>query len=175
MAPEAREFDQAFIRLGAGVAKENLSRRAKAGAFGQSLREARLVLVIVEVRDVDELASLLADRLGHARMAMAQSDDCDAAEKIEIVLAVGVPDAGTLATHQRNARRVGVHDELFVQRNDVGVVHGAKGNTAQPAVSIYFRASLDTATAGSYLLGAHYSLCRGALCAAQNASMWTTR
>ena len=53
----------------------------------QRLRQPALRLVVIKIRDVDELARLLDQRLGDGRMRMAQSVHGDAAAQIEVTLA----------------------------------------------------------------------------------------
>ena len=58
----------------------------------QLFRQAHLRLVGVERRHVLHFVGLLVDRLGYFVVAMADADREDAAEKVQILLAVGVVD-----------------------------------------------------------------------------------
>ena len=45
-------------------------------------------------------ADLLADRPHHARVAVAEAGDRDAAQEVEVLVAVGVPQQRALAAHE---------------------------------------------------------------------------
>src|SRR6185295_12355562 len=81
MAEAAREFEEAFIRLGTGIAEEDLAGRQ---VPDNPLRQPALRLVIVEVRDVDELLRLVDEGLGDFGMRVPQRADRDAAAQVEV-------------------------------------------------------------------------------------------
>ena len=70
MAEFARQFEQTFVRLRAAVAEENFARGQI--SFDDRLRQPALRLVVIEIRDVDELLRLLDERLGDLRIRMAE-------------------------------------------------------------------------------------------------------
>ena len=57
-----------------------------------------------------EPARLLADRLDHVRVAVPELHDRDAGEEVEVLVALGVPEARALAAHELDrVARVGRH------------------------------------------------------------------
>jgi len=59
---------------------------------------------------VHQPSGLLAHRLDHARVAMTDVRDGDAAEEVEVLVAVHVPQTRALATHELDGlARVGVN------------------------------------------------------------------
>src|SRR5437762_14381413 len=82
LAVEPGELDDGFIRLGAAVAEEALG--VEPAAFDQRLGEQSLRLHVPCVRDVDQLANLLADGGHDARRAMADQIAAPPREDIEI-------------------------------------------------------------------------------------------
>ncbi len=88
----ARPLERGLDRLGAGVAEER-ARAAEAG--GEQLGEPEHRLGRVEVRRVPEGVELAVRRGQRRRVAVAERDDRDPGEQVEVPLAVGVgqPDA----------------------------------------------------------------------------------
>ena len=85
--------------------------------------EGDLWLAGEEVGDVAKGLQLGGDRLDQGRMGVAQGVDGDAAEEVDVLVAVGVPDVRPLAAGQhqlgraeRIHQRVGV--PLLVVRHD---------------------------------------------------------
>jgi hypothetical protein len=59
---------------------------------------------------VDELADLVLQRGHQLGVVVAQGVDGDAAQRVQVLLAVDVPDAAALAVRQRDGQAaVGVH------------------------------------------------------------------
>src|SRR5260370_496167 len=84
MAELARQLKEAFIGLGAAIAKKAL---ARADETDERLSQPALCLVVIEIGNVDELARLLDQGLGNRRVGMAQRADRNAAAQIQIALA----------------------------------------------------------------------------------------
>ena len=95
----ARVLDRRLDGLRAGVAEERV--RA-AEALGEQLGEARHRLRPVEVRDVPEPVELLVRGGERCGMAVAEPDDGDAADEIEVAAAVDVLEPRAVAAHERH-------------------------------------------------------------------------
>ena len=95
----AGQFERAFPGLGATIAKEDA---VQAGALGKLQRQLRLALVKEEIRGVDELAALPDDGLFDGRMAVAERVNADAAQQVEIALALLVDEVHTLSASEKN-------------------------------------------------------------------------
>ena len=104
----ARDLDGALIRLSARVAEERL---VEAREFDELRRCVGLRLRVVEVRAVDELLRLLGDGRDERFVVMAEHVHSDAAEKVEVLLAVVVPEVRALAVVQ--------HDLVAVEHRQV--------------------------------------------------------
>ena len=121
----AGELDRRFVRLRAAVAEEDPLQRLRVAH--QLFRQADLRLGHVEVGGVPEEPRLFQHGLAHAGVGVADRDGGDAADEIEIALAVGVVDVRTLAADERDGLRpvvleqhlLGSFDQLFVQANVV--------------------------------------------------------
>ena len=74
LAVTARQLDRALVGLGAGVGEEHLTgsscRRGEQEV--EALRELGLALVEIEVRDVQQRAGLIGDRVGDGRMRVTE-------------------------------------------------------------------------------------------------------
>jgi hypothetical protein len=77
---------------------------------GQPVGQPPHRLGVEQVRDVDQAADLLAHRLDHARVAVADVADRDPGQEIEVLVAVGVEQ-----------RAAGPRDELDVEARVVGL------------------------------------------------------
>src|SRR5271170_7770945 len=76
-----------------------------------------------EVRDVDELVALLGNSMFNGRMAVAQRVHADAAQQIEILLAMFIFEKDALATGEENrVPLVGREQELRLGRPNL--LHG---------------------------------------------------
>ena len=85
-------------RLGPGIAEE---RAILARERAQSLGERDHGLAVEEVRDVTEHGRLLGQRLDGGGMAVAERVDREAADEVEVRVAVLVPDRAAGAAHER--------------------------------------------------------------------------
>ena len=83
-----RQLDGRFVGLGAAVAEEH---PVGEGMVAEHLGQPGLGLDVIEVRDVDQGPHLLRYRLGHGRVAVAETVDGDAGDEVQILLAVRVP------------------------------------------------------------------------------------
>ncbi len=94
------------------------------GQLEELLGEGDLRLGGEEVGDVAERLELLCHGLEDRGVCMAQRVDGDAAEQVEVLLAVGIPDVGALAAYQHGLRRPErVHDGALVAGRPVGDSH----------------------------------------------------
>ena len=88
----ARQLDGALDGLRARVAEEHRVERRRHGR-GDRVGELRHRLEVAEpVADVPELVDLGVGGRLHARVAVAEHRDRDAAGEVEVLLAVGVPE-----------------------------------------------------------------------------------
>src|SRR4030095_8360620 len=129
----ARQFDRRFVGLGAAVAeKRPVSERVAAQLAGQ----LGLRLDMIKVGNVEHLLGLLLDRLDDRGMTVAEAVNGNAAKKIEILFAVGVPNFAS-STFDEGDRRAGVSfcDVLFGERGDIPVLHHFR-TTSVPTASL---------------------------------------
>src|SRR5436190_8332785 len=98
LAMEPRQLDRRLHGLGPTVAKEAFA--VPAGPLAQGLSQVPLSFGVPGVGHMDELAHLSADRLHHARRAVAQQIATPAWKEIQVAVPLGVPHVGTLATHE---------------------------------------------------------------------------
>ena len=111
----ARELDRAFVRLGARVGEEHPAAAAEQQV--ELRRHPRLHVVVVEVRDVQQRARLVGDRVGDLGVRVAERRDREPAEEVE-VLACPSPSKSTraFAAHELDRRAaVRLHHVLGVE------------------------------------------------------------
>ncbi|SPF39321.1 hypothetical protein SBA1_270036 [Candidatus Sulfotelmatobacter kueseliae] len=103
MSSQPRQLDRALDRLRPAVGEEHPrhSRRA-AGKLAQLFRQPPLILVIVEIRNVQQLRRLLANRLHDPRMRVPQRIHAQSRNKVEIALALDVIHEHSLAARQHD-------------------------------------------------------------------------
>ena len=90
----AGDLDRAFDGFGSGIVEKHEIREAcRAKPLGQPLAFRNAI----EIGDVPDLFRLLGQRLDQPRMRVAERVDADAGGKIEIALAAGRGQPGTLA------------------------------------------------------------------------------
>jgi hypothetical protein len=121
----ARDLDRAFVRLEAGIAEEDVGQAGDLAQLGgQALLQGRAVVV----GGVDQLAHLLLQRGHQLGVGVSQRVDRDAGERIEVLLAVGVPDPAASAVRQGHRQAaVGLHHMgLGIGGQLVGGVHGER-------------------------------------------------
>jgi hypothetical protein len=102
VAVEARDLDGALVGFGARVAEEGVVHVRDRADLG---RGALLLGHDEVVGDMDEALRLLGDRLRELRMPVAQAAHGDAGERVQVLLAVRIPEPGALAARERH--RVG--------------------------------------------------------------------
>ncbi len=90
----AGELDLAFVGLGAGVGKEDL---IKAAVLDDELRGLDGGLIVEVVGAVEDGLRTLLQALDDGGMAVAETVDGDAADEIEVLVAVLVEDVDALA------------------------------------------------------------------------------
>ena len=127
-----RAIDEAHAEMALAVAEERLA--LPAGPLGQGFGQLALRLGEPSVGDVDEPADLVADRLDHPRRAVAEQPAAPAGEKVQVAVALGVPDVRAFAAHQADrVARVVADDGLPVLVDDLlgagqGRGHGSLGH-----------------------------------------------
>jgi hypothetical protein len=84
----SRQLDCALVRFGARVAEEGLAAQAR---LAKPLGELHPRLTSEQVGDVHQRAGLLANRLDHGRMAMAERADRDPGQEVQIAASLGIP------------------------------------------------------------------------------------
>ncbi len=95
----AGQLQCAFPRLSAGVGEEDA---VQPGALGEAQRQLRLPLVKEEVGSVDQRAALVDDGAFDGGMTVAERVHADAAQQVEIVVAVFVDEMYALAANKQN-------------------------------------------------------------------------
>ena len=90
----AGELDLAFVGLGAGVGKEDL---IKAAVLDDELRGLDGGLIVEVVGAVEDGLRTLLQALDDGGMAVAETVDGDAADEVEVLVAVLVEDVDALA------------------------------------------------------------------------------
>ena len=121
VAPAPRQLERGLVGLRAGVAEEH---PPIAEMAAQTRRQPRHRLGVEDVGDVRKLLGLFLDRAHDAGMAVPQRSHGEAAEKIQIAIAVGVIEIGAGAAHEgeRHAA-VGVDEILMGEVDDLSVIH----------------------------------------------------
>jgi hypothetical protein len=97
----ARELDGRFVGFGSAVAKKSPIRERMAAQLPSQLR---LRLNVVEIGNVQQLLGLLLDRFDDRRVAVPKTIDRDPGKKIEIFLAIGIPNLSSPSFDQRYGR-----------------------------------------------------------------------
>lgn len=92
------DLEGALVGLGAGIAEVDPA--VPAEALEQPLGERDGRLGDEQVGDVAEGGDLAADGLDDGRVGVAERVDRDAADEVEVLGAVGVPQPGALAAHE---------------------------------------------------------------------------
>ena len=90
----ARQLHRGFPRLGAGVRKEHA---IHARALRQPQRQLRLPLVKEQIRSMNQRTALARNRLFNRGMPVAQRIHADAAQQVEIPIAVLIDQIHALA------------------------------------------------------------------------------
>jgi len=99
MPGESRQLDRSLDRFGPAVLKKCAVQSRK---LAQLLPQRSLILVVVEIRDVDQLRRLLANRLDDARMRVPQGIHSQPGNEVEILLALDVVEKHSLAPRQHH-------------------------------------------------------------------------
>ena len=98
------DLERDLVGLGAGVAEEHPRLRVGAEVADQRLGQRDTGFGGVEVGGVAQRVQLRGDGLDDRRVAVAEHVDRDAAEQVQVGLAVGVGDHGAVAAGQRQRR-----------------------------------------------------------------------
>src|SRR5262249_46329306 len=86
--------------------------------LGERLGERPLGFHVPGVRHVDELPHLVADRLDHARGAMAEEVAAPAREEVEVAVPLGVPDERAFPPDQADRVAAVVRDHITPELGD---------------------------------------------------------
>ncbi len=133
VAVEPRKLDRRFIRLGAGVAEKDVF-HAREGA--EPVGELFLQRDLVEVGGMDELAQLLAQHCDVFRVAVAETAHRDAGHRVEITLAVRVPQPRALAAFERDGQPgVSVHHVRHIKPS-TQALNGPQKQTRRPEAAV---------------------------------------
>ncbi len=88
------------------------------------LREAHRGLAVEQVADVDQRTRLLGDRGDDLGVAVAEARDRDAAEEVEVLVALRVPQARALAAYELDGlARVGGDHARALELLQLGEAH----------------------------------------------------
>jgi hypothetical protein len=110
------QLESSLPGFGAAVAQEDAVETAD---FGEAKSEFGGVLVKKEVRGVEEAFALTVDRFFDGGVSVAQRGDADAAEEIEVVLAILVAEINALsADKQVRVALVRLEKQLTLRRLD---------------------------------------------------------
>ena len=120
-------LDESVVRLRAGVREEHLARDLHVVRV-HLLGQLRLLRDLIEIRAMQQRARLLADRLGQPRVAVAERAHGDAGAEIEVTFPLLVPDAGTLATRDREGKAAVRRQDMLLEKGG-----GAHGKGAEPS------------------------------------------
>ena len=103
---DARQGRREQVRLGARVAETHQLDR------GEALAHRRSEALLVEVRrtEGDSVVERVANRLRHDRMRVAEEAGGVLAEKVDVLVTVGVGQPRALAAHDRERERLDVDD-----------------------------------------------------------------
>src|SRR5271169_7163337 len=93
MSCEAREFDCAFHCFRTAVRKKHA---IEAGKLAETLGKPSLVFVVVEIRDVNQLRRLIANRLHDSRMRVAERVHAQSGNEVQIFPALEVVQENAL-------------------------------------------------------------------------------
>jgi hypothetical protein len=122
----ARQLQCGFVGFQTGGAEESVG---QARAFHQQLGQFLLAGHVVVIAAVDHVCHLLLQRLHQFGVAMPQGVHGDAGQRIQVFLAVDVPDTAALAVrHGDREAPVGVH-HMGRRRDDGSGFHGETPGT----------------------------------------------
>jgi hypothetical protein len=100
---QARDLQGCLVGLGAGVAQEGA---LHAGQCTEPLAELLLQRDAVHVGGVQQGRRLVAQRLRHVRVGVTETGHRDAAQRVEVALAIAVPQPGAFAARERDRQPV---------------------------------------------------------------------
>ena len=109
------------------IREEGLRRLLAGEQLAQRLGQLDQRLCREQRGDVLQRLDLLLDRGDHARLAVAEADGDDAAEEVEVLLAVGIEQPLTLAANERQRLLVVAREPveiLAVLGDDLSLVQG---------------------------------------------------
>src|SRR5207237_7348085 len=112
----AGQLDHRLVRLGAAVAEERALQRLR--LRGQLLGQPDLRLGHVQIRGVPDQPRLLHERFTDAGIGVSDADGGDAADEVEVALAVRVEHPAPLAPNQRDRLRA-----VVLEQHRLGALH----------------------------------------------------
>jgi len=107
VAVQTGNFDRCLVGFRAGIAEEN---PVHFGQFAEFVCQHFLLWNTVDIGAVHQQMRLFGDGLGNGWVSMAQTAYCDAAERVQILVAVAVPQIAALSPVDGDGKAiVGVH------------------------------------------------------------------
>src|SRR5262249_51624071 len=114
-------LQRCLIRLGTAITEKGLATK---GVFREKRRHFRLGHSVVKIRHVDERLRLLGNGLDYAWMAVPEHSNCQAAEKISVRFALGVPYGCSLTADEGDrVSSIGLDNDLVSLGNNLLVGH----------------------------------------------------
>src|SRR2546423_412449 len=107
------ELEQTLVGLDTAVAKEAFAGTDQAH---EGLSQPALRFVIIKVRNVDQLARLLNERLGDRRMGVAERADGDTAAQIEVAFAGNIIDITARPVTEHNVETAITRHHILVKK-----------------------------------------------------------
>ncbi len=118
-----RQFQSRLVALGPGIAKVDMRAFRRAGELHEFGRQLDLRFRGKIVADMRDLAGLIGHGGDPCRMRVAKGVNRDAAKEVEVFVAVGIPQAGTLAViHDAQWGAEHVHVDIAIFPEPLGVL-----------------------------------------------------
>ena len=129
---ESRGQERGFVGFGPGIGEVRLCQRAARRLFGDRLRQQRLRLGDIRRGDVFQRIHLLFHLLVHGIVAVPNADGNDPPEKVQILVAIRVPDElvlGLCDNHRlAEIMKHGREDMILMDKNEFLLVHVDSGD-----------------------------------------------
>src|SRR5215472_5822707 len=115
MAPPPRKFESCFVRLSAGIGEKHTPIAIR---IGDTRCQTRHRLRMEDVRSVRQLLRLLLDCPNNSWIAMAETGDRQAAEEIQVAIAITVVKIGAMAAHKGQWHAPVIVEQIGVREFD---------------------------------------------------------